>query len=205
MRSYKIQLLLLIPCFFVANGCFYKAQKTTEQKENILPVKVIAVLPVKSKSNQNMATPELLRKKLCDELHFRGYDTIPLSALDEKLNAVHPSSDPMTSTKFSVQSLPEFFEFDAVMDCKLLQDSHKKSFFIHPLSSRQSVNCVARQRTSFFGVARRRLKTVILILPLRELKEKSTKITKILLLKLWTSYLRNYPTGRISVKVNKIF
>ncbi|HON57934.1 MAG TPA: hypothetical protein PLT45_00215 [Smithella sp.] len=146
MRSYKIQLLLLIPCFFVANGCFYKAQKTTEQKENILPVKVIAVLPVKSKSNQNMATPELLRKKLCDELHFRGYDTIPLSALDEKLNAVHPSSDPMTSTKFSVQSLPEFFEFDAVMDCKLLQDSHKKSFFYSPIII--EAKCELRRKTT---------------------------------------------------------
>jgi hypothetical protein len=145
MRLNKTQLISLIICLFVSNGCFHKTQNITEQKEKTLPVKTIAVLPVEGKSNQSK-TPDLLRKKLCDELHFRGYDPIPLSVLDEKLQTVSRSSDPKTSTMNIIQSLPAFIQFDAVMDCRLLQDSNKKSFFYSPIVI--EARCELRQKAT---------------------------------------------------------
>lgn len=145
MRSPKTQLILWIIGLFLFSGCFHKAQNPTDQKENILPIRVIAILPIDSKDHQDKA-PELLRKKLYNELRFRGYAPIALNVLDEKLKALRTQSVEATSDKNDVAALQNIMEFDAVMTCSLLQDSHKKSFLYSPIIVES--RCELRRKTA---------------------------------------------------------
>lgn len=145
MRLQKTQLFLSIVGLFLFSGCFHQAQNSTEQKENILPARVIAILPVESNNHHGNAH-DLLRKKLYDELRFRGYAPIALNILDEKLQAFKTQSLETISDKRDISSLQNIMEFDAVMSCTLLQDSHNKSFLYAPIVV--EARCELRRKTT---------------------------------------------------------
>jgi len=126
MKIYKFQIILFLSFIFILNGCLSRTQNLSEQKENILPVRIVAVFPVQTK-NDNSKTPEYLRKKINDELYFRGYATIPLEILDKKL----------TDSSSQIQ-------FDAAMQCKLVQDDTKKGLLYSPIVIEAS--CELRQK-----------------------------------------------------------
>jgi hypothetical protein len=110
------------------SACFHQAQMPPVQKDNVLPVRTIAVFPV-TEDHQTSRAPELLRKQINAELHFRGYETTLLELLDEKLKQA-ASSD---AERKEGNAAEKFIDYDAAMQCKILQDNIKKGLFYSPI------------------------------------------------------------------------
>jgi len=106
-------------------GCAAKSQNITNQNEkDKIQAKIIAVLPIESKSSNDKAV-QLLRSRLLEELYFKGYPKLPLETVDAKLESLH------VKKVYAVppQKLKEILGADAGMYCSLTEDNKSKIFY----------------------------------------------------------------------------
>ncbi|HOJ52590.1 MAG TPA: DUF799 family lipoprotein [Syntrophales bacterium] len=78
--------------FFVVTiltGCAKKIPHTLIPAYDKKQVRLIAVLPVEDQTN-HPEVGKILRQEILDALYFKQYPKIPLSLVDEKINAFYP-------------------------------------------------------------------------------------------------------------------
>lgn len=121
MRFFRYNVLLIV-VMSITMGCWGQSQKIISQNENDrIPVKMIAVLPVENKSSDSKAS-QLLRSRLLEELYFKGYSKISLETIDEKLKALNIST-------FPPHKLKDTLGADGGMYCSLTEDNKAKMFY----------------------------------------------------------------------------
>jgi|WetSurMetagenome_2_1015567.scaffolds.fasta_scaffold129249_2 hypothetical protein len=84
-KSFRLVLLLLVLIFL--GGCARKIPHMLVHDYANQGARLIAVLPVQNMESDD-GTASLLRVKLIEELHFKGYPEIPPKWIDERLNAI---------------------------------------------------------------------------------------------------------------------
>jgi len=78
--------------FFVVTlltGCAKKIPHTLVPTYDKKQIRLIAVLPVEDQTN-HPEVGKILRQEILDALYFKQYPKIPLSLVDEKINAFYP-------------------------------------------------------------------------------------------------------------------
>ncbi|MCE5211707.1 MAG: DUF799 family lipoprotein [Deltaproteobacteria bacterium] len=124
MRFFRYNIFLMV-ILSMMMGCAAKSQNITNQNEkDKIQAKIIAVLPIESKSSNDKAV-QLLRSRLLEELYFKGYPKIPLETVDAKLESLH------VKKVYAVppQKLKEILGADAGMYCSLTEDNKSKIFY----------------------------------------------------------------------------
>jgi len=145
VKAYKIHVLLLMILIIIFTGCFSKSANVLKPEYEQNWVKIIAVLPVENKTEDNKA-PQLLRSKLIDQLYFKGYSKVPLAVIDQKLEALYTSDKKGNVGKIAPQVLKDLVSADAVMYCTLLESSNSIGFFYAPVTI--SLSCELRRAES---------------------------------------------------------
>jgi len=108
-KSFRLVLLLLVLIFL--GGCARKIPHMLVHDYANQGARLIAVLPVQNMESDD-GTASLLRVKLIEELHFKGYPEIPPKWIDERLDvgtAGAGNGDP------SPQLLGKMLNVDAVL------------------------------------------------------------------------------------------
>ena len=100
--------LLLMALIFLA-GCAGKIPHMLVPDYGNKGTRLVAVLPVRNMAS-DAGTASVLRAKLIEELHFKGYPEIPPKWIDERLAAV-----PAGGENPSPQSLGKMLNVDAVL------------------------------------------------------------------------------------------
>ncbi len=145
MKAYKIHIFLLMILIIVFAGCSSKSTNVLKPEYEQSWVKVIAVLPVENKTEDNKA-PQLLRSKLLDQLYFKGYSKLPLASIDQKLEALYIRDKKGNTGIIAPQVLKDLVGADGVMYCTLLESSNSIGFFYAPLTI--SLSCELRRAES---------------------------------------------------------
>jgi len=100
--------LLLMALIFLA-GCAGKIPHMLVPDYGNRGTRLVAVLPVRNMAS-DAGTASVLRTKLIEELHFKGYAEVPPKWIDERLAAV-----PAGGENPSPQSLGKMLNVDAVL------------------------------------------------------------------------------------------
>jgi len=108
MKSRKeIFPIVFVICFLIAfSGCTKKVQSTALPGYEKMSIRLIAVMPVENKTNDQF-TPPHLREAIAQELFSKGYPKIPFQFIDQKL--------PPGARDVSPQAVGESVMADAVM------------------------------------------------------------------------------------------
>lgn len=133
MNTYKFQLCLLVVLGLIMNGCSSKAPYALIQDYDPNLAKVIAVLPVESKSVDSKA-PQLMRSKVLDELYFKGYVKLPLDVIDKKLEPLYINIAKGSAGIIAPHVLKDLVGADAAMYCTLTEDTKSLSLFYVPVT-----------------------------------------------------------------------
>jgi hypothetical protein len=121
--------LFLIIIILIISGCFGNSRNVlTENGNNKINVKSIAVLPVENKDADSKVA-QLLRFKFFDEIYFKGYSKIPLKEMDNKLESLYVNSDKEKKSAILPQALKDAVGADAGMYCTLIENNKPKIFY----------------------------------------------------------------------------
>jgi hypothetical protein len=111
------------------NGCINNSQKALTQNENNkINVKTIAVLPVVNKTTDSK-TAQLLRSKLLEEIYFKGYSKIPLVEIDKKLESLYIKLNNEKASEIVPEALRDLVGADAGLYCTLTESKNSKIFY----------------------------------------------------------------------------
>jgi len=128
MKIFKFNLLLII-VMLIINGCINNSQKVLTQNENNkINVKMIAVLPVVNKTSDSK-TAQLLRSKLLEEIYYKGYSKIPLKEIDKKLESLSINLNNEKTSEIAPESLRDLVGADAGLYCTLTENNNFKIFY----------------------------------------------------------------------------
>lgn len=141
MKNLKHKIVLFPLITLVLIGCFGKSQQTLKNNYDNFTAKIIAVLPVESKTPQN-TTAVLLRSKISDEFHFKGFRTIPFNLMEQKMGSSNRDDANWTKSNIDPTVLKDFSGADAGMYCVLTEDSKSYGFFYSPITI--AVSCELR-------------------------------------------------------------
>ena len=109
--SKNVRLVLLLTALIFMAGCARKIPHMLAYDYSDQGARLVAVLPVQS-IESDAGTASLLRAKLIEELHFKGYPEIPQKWIDERLAAVPAGSG---EGDLSPQLLGKILNVDAVL------------------------------------------------------------------------------------------
>jgi len=113
----------------IINGCINNSQKVLTQNENNkINVKTIAVLPVVNKTSDSK-TAQLLRSKLLEEIYFKGYSKIPLEEIDKKLESLYINLNNEKTSEIAPEALRDLVGADAGLYCTLTENNNSKIFY----------------------------------------------------------------------------
>ncbi|MGD0022898.1 MAG: GNA1162 family protein [Smithellaceae bacterium] len=145
VKAYKIHVFLLLILILVFAGCSSKSANVLKPEYEKNWTKVIAILPVENKTDDNKA-PQLLRSKLLEQLYFKGYSKLPLATIDQRLESLYISDKKGNVGVIAPQVLKDLVDADAVMYCTLLESSNSIGFFYAPVTI--SLSCELRKAES---------------------------------------------------------
>ena len=117
-RLRKILLLIIIVCFIF--GCGSKIFRTIIPDYDKKGIRLVALLPVKNKTNDTQAAL-ILREAILEELYFKGYPKIPLQVVDDKLTRICGKSTACADKDIPPEAVGEILGVDAVMYCTLAE------------------------------------------------------------------------------------
>lgn len=117
-RLRNILLLVIIVCFTF--GCGSKISRTIIPDYDKKGIRLVALLPVKNKTNDTHAAP-ILRKAILEELYFKGYPKIPLQVVDDKLTRICGKNTVCADKNIPPETVGEILGVDAVMYCTLAE------------------------------------------------------------------------------------
>jgi len=127
MKIHRINLLMIV-IFSLIAGCFGKSPQVLNNNYDKIQMKIIAVLPIKNKSDDGKIS-QLLRSKLLEELYFKGYSKLPLEMIDTKLASLHIISEKEGTSAIAPQALKDLLGADAGMYCTLIENNESKIFY----------------------------------------------------------------------------
>lgn len=110
--------LLVIVCFI--SGCWLRFSPPVVPPSNETSARLVAVMPVDNETSDIQAA-QILRKKIFEELYFKGYPKIPLEIIDEKLSRVYKKNAECVAGKIPPKAIGELLGVDAVMYCTLTE------------------------------------------------------------------------------------
>lgn len=94
-------------------------------------IRLIAVMPVKNSTTDTKAS-EILRKRVLDELYFKGYPKVSLKFIDEKLSLILRDNAGSQRGDIPPQTIRELLGVDAVMYCTLKEIQTSYGFIYAP-------------------------------------------------------------------------
>lgn len=103
-------ILLFFLAVVLLAGCAAKIPHVIVSDYGKRGMRLIAVMPVIN-SSSDPKSAEMLRRKLIEELYFKGYPRIPIKVIDEKLAAIAPGG----GGKVAAQTIGEMLQVDAVL------------------------------------------------------------------------------------------
>src|SRR5574340_1645612 len=115
MEKWKGIILLLV---FLLCGCGPKVPHTIIPDYGKTKIRLVALLPVDNKTNDQVAA-RMLREKLLEELYFKGYPKIPLKVIDEKLLTRDTENMNKSVGNIPPKVIGELLGVDAVLYCTL--------------------------------------------------------------------------------------
>ena len=127
-KSFRLVLLLLVLIFL--GGCARKIPHMLVHDYANQGARLIAVLPVQNMESDD-GTASLLRVKLIEELHFKGYPEIPLKWIDERLAALTANDGKRDLTP---QSLGRILNVDAVLYTTLKEGRASVTLIYSPVA-----------------------------------------------------------------------
>jgi hypothetical protein len=110
--------LLVIACFI--SGCWSGFSSPVVPPSSEASPRLVAVLPVDNETSDTQAA-QILRKKIFEELYFKGYPKIPLEFVDGKLSKVYKKNAEGVVGKIPPKAIGELLGVDAVMYCTLTE------------------------------------------------------------------------------------
>lgn len=122
------RLLLPLIVVIIALGCASRVPYTISQDFESKAIRAIAVLPVENKTS-DVKAPQLLRKKIIDQLYFKGYAMLLPAELDKRLETINNIQKYGKDGFASHQRLHELLAADAVMFCSLAEGNRSRSIF----------------------------------------------------------------------------
>lgn len=132
IRTYKLSLTIFLSAI-LAVGCASKSSYTETKDIDKKTAKIVAVLPVNN-NTQDMKAGQLLRKRIFDELYFRGYSKLPLEVIDKKLESLYSTDKKNEAGVVAPNVIRELLNADAVMYCTLVEGKRKVSMFYAPVT-----------------------------------------------------------------------
>jgi len=117
-RLRNILLLIIVICFIF--GCGSKVSRTIIPDYDKKGIRLVALLPVKNKTNDTRAA-QILRRAILEELYFKGYPKIPLQVVDDKLTPICGESTACADKNVPPEAVGEILGVDAVMCCTLAE------------------------------------------------------------------------------------
>ncbi|HUN55131.1 MAG TPA: GNA1162 family protein [Smithella sp.] len=127
MKFYRLNLLWIF-MFFMICGCFGHSPQIGGDDHDKINAKIIAVMPVENK-NPDGNTSRLFRKRLLDELFFKGYPKLSLETIDKKMDSLKIDGDNKNATATAPQKLNDLEGADAALYCTLTEDSKSKILY----------------------------------------------------------------------------
>lgn len=121
--------LLLIICFI--SGCWLRFSTPVVPSPKEKSPRLVAVLPVDNETSDTQAA-QILRKKIFEELYFKGYPKIPLEFVDEKLSKVYKKNTKCVAGQIPPKAIGELLGVDAVMYCTLIEWKTSFVYFYAP-------------------------------------------------------------------------
>ncbi len=125
----KVFCLLVIICFI--SGCWLRFSSPVVPPSNEKSPRLVAVLPAYNKTSDAQAA-QILRKKIFEELYFKGYPKIPLEFVDEKLSKVYKKNTKYAAGQIPPKAIGELLGVDAVMYCTLIEWKTSFVYFYAP-------------------------------------------------------------------------
>ncbi len=121
--------LLVIVCFI--SGCWSRFSSPVVPPSKEKSPRLVAVMPVDNKTSDTQAA-QILRKKIFEELYFKGYPKIPLEFVDEKLSKVYKKNAEYVAGKIPPKAMGELLGVGAVMYCTLTEWKTSFVYFYAP-------------------------------------------------------------------------
>ena len=128
-RIKSVFFLLTIVCLI--SGCGSRFSCPVVPPGSEASPRLVAVLPVDNKTFDAQAA-RILREKMLEELHFKGYPKIPLEIIDEKLSKVYRDNTECAGGKIPPKAIGELLGVDAVMYCTLNEWKTSFVYFYAP-------------------------------------------------------------------------
>jgi hypothetical protein len=130
MNRWKGAILFLV---LVLYGCGPRVPHTLIPDYGKTKTRLVAILPVDNKTNDQLAA-QMLREKMLEKLYFKGYPKIPLKVIDAKLLKVYEGSLSKAGGTIPPKAVGELLDVDAVMYCTLSESETAIRFFYAPTS-----------------------------------------------------------------------
>jgi hypothetical protein len=130
MNRWKLTILVLV---FLLYGCGPKAPHTTIPDYGKTKTRLIAILPVDNRTNDQLAA-QMLREKMLEKLYFKGYPKIPLKLIDAKLQKIYEGPSNKAGGTIPPKAVGELLDVDAVMYCTLSDSKTAIHVFYAPTS-----------------------------------------------------------------------
>lgn len=145
IHLYLIAVIVLLFCGCSARLPFWHSNNSQEFANPadtlLLSTNIIAVLPIEN-SNLNSKTSQFLRKRLFEELYFKGYPKLTLDLIDKKLQALHAGTGEKGADLIPPQKLKELTGADAGMYCTITSEDKPNKLFYAPMTL--AVQCELR-------------------------------------------------------------
>jgi len=141
MKIFKISLYLMVIFTLIIAGCSSQSPYEMKNDNDQNAAKIIAVLVVDNKTVDSKASA-LLRKKIIDELYFKGYTNVSSEVIDKKLEPLYSKESKGFNGIVAPQVLKELVGADAVMYCTLIESKRPVGWFYASVSI--SVRCDLR-------------------------------------------------------------
>jgi hypothetical protein len=114
MRDRVVTLILIVIAAGVAYGCASKIPHQVIPDYEKKGTRLIAVLPVHNKTQDEKAA-RMLRMKILDGLYFKGYPRVPLNVIDEKIAGIYRGGVDFRKENISPKTVGQLLGVDAAM------------------------------------------------------------------------------------------
>ncbi|MFO7570087.1 MAG: DUF799 family lipoprotein [Smithellaceae bacterium] len=135
------RLLFLLCTWLLFTGCASKANVVSKNDPPKVMAGVIALMPVENQTTDTRA-PGMLREKILDELHFKGYQKLSPEAIDRSLTSASPKDGADRMPTLPSGQLKEALGADAVMYCTLMESRVSVTLLYAP--ARVAARCELR-------------------------------------------------------------
>lgn len=131
MRARVITLIFILVAAGVAYGCAAKIPHQVIPDYDKKGTRLIAVLPVYNKTQDEKAA-RMLRTKILNGLYFKGYPKVPLYVVDKKITEIYREGVDFRKEKISPKTVGQLLGVDAAMYISLERCSTSYVFVYAP-------------------------------------------------------------------------